>query len=251
MPLWSPPTAMPTSAIPVPIERASSQRDEKPAPVLPIRRARSQGETPGAVLPVCRVSSEKPTAHPAALSASRQHSPSSRHSSSRLLSRLSSFGSGSKCLYANQLNYTLQEGDLFIFRGKEPHDCAIRCCTGSEYNHIALVLRRRGELVLFEANAFGVGVCPLEFYIQSYYWTRLSDMFYKVAVRQIYTKQGRGITKEMRAALYTFYDEMYGRSYTKNPLEYILAVLNIEHAEDFTTLFCSELVAGAYKRMGA
>lgn len=166
-----------------------------------------------------------------------------------LLQRLSSL-TVSRVVYASELAQQLQEGDLIIFRGKAPHDCVIRCCTASEYNHIALVVQRRGELVLFEATAFGVGICPLEFYINSFYWTRLSSLFHKVVIRQLHTKVGRGLSNRMRGELYKYYDEMYGRDFQLNPLEYMLSWLNIEHAEDFTAVFCSELVAGGYKRMG-
>ncbi len=56
--------------------------------------------------------------------------------------------------------------------GKQVHDACIRCCTGSEYNHTAIVIWCEGELQLLEATAYGVGVCPLEFYINSLHWAR-------------------------------------------------------------------------------
>ena len=52
----------------------------------------------------------------------------------------------------------------------------------------------------------------------------------------------------MHNILMAYQAEMIGSAYTKNPMAYIRPLLNIPQAEDFSTLFCSELIAGAYKR---
>ena len=64
----------------------------------------------------------------------------------------------------------MQEGDCVLFKGHRLNDRVIRCCTRSEYNHVAMVIENDGELELFESGGAGVGVCPLEFYINAYYW---------------------------------------------------------------------------------
>ncbi len=69
----------------------------------------------------------------------------------------------SSCFPADQLGNLLREGDVLLFRGRRAADCLIRCCTRSEYNHVAIVTRFCGELQLLEATALGVGRCPLEF----------------------------------------------------------------------------------------
>ena len=168
----------------------------------------------------------------------------------RILRQLSSLVMGSTIAYADELGETLQEGDLVIFKGKAPHDCVIRCCTNSSFNHVAMVVRVRGELQLFEATMAGVGVCPLEFYIDSYWWTLMRRRFHKVVVRQLHTKGGRGLTQAMRADLMRYVSEMYGRSFQYNPLEYMRILLNLKHDVDMNNVFCSQLVAGAYQRMG-
>ena len=43
---------------------------------------------------------------------------------------------------------------------------------------------------------------------------------------------------------------MVGRSYEKKPLSMVRAFLGVRNTEDLSSLFCSELVAGAYKAMG-
>ena len=155
-------------------------------------------------------------------------------------------------LYADRLATTLKEGDVVLFYGKQIHDAVIRCCTGSEYNHVAMVVKDAyGELELFEAAALGVAKVPLEFYINSYYWTHMRGMFHKVVIRQLHTKEaGRGITTKMRAELVRFQHEMLGRKFCLNPIRYMNAILSIPHREDMSSSFCSQLVAGSYKRMG-
>ena len=55
-------------------------------------------------------------------------------------------------IYADSLATELKEGDVLIFRGKKPHDAMIRFCTGSEYNHVGIVVEVQGELELGEGN---------------------------------------------------------------------------------------------------
>eukprot|EP00966_Prymnesium_polylepis_P263085 6076506-Prymnesium_polylepis.1 len=129
-------------------------------------------------------------------------------------------------------------------------DAIIRCCTNAEYNHCALVVNIDNELQLFESTAMGVGRCPLEFYINSFYWSTMSERFHTIAIRRLYTNGARGITEAMRQELLAYQAEIIGHGYKKNPLQYIRPMLNIPQDEDWSTVFCSELIAGAYKRMG-
>ncbi|KAL1503965.1 hypothetical protein AB1Y20_010382 [Prymnesium parvum] len=153
-------------------------------------------------------------------------------------------------LTADQLSRYLKEGDVVLFKGTRMPDRLIRCCTNAEYNHVALVVRADNELQLFEATALGVGRCPLEFYVNSFYWSTMSARFHTVAIRRLYTPYGRGISPEMREELKAYQGEIIGHSYKKNPLQYIRPLLHIPQKEDFSSVFCSELIAGAYKRMG-
>ena len=157
---------------------------------------------------------------------------------------------GGRAAFADRLASTLREGDIVLFKGHQIHDAAIRCCTGSEYNHVAIVVNNGGELELFEASAAGVMCVPLEFYINSYYWSHMSKQFYKVVVRHLTTQSGRGVSREQRAALVRYQEEMMGRKFKLNALTYMQALLAVPHKEDMSSAFCSQLVAGAYKRMG-
>ena len=152
----------------------------------------------------------------------------------------------------------LQEGDIVLFKGKRAVDAGMRWFMKSEYNHSALVVNVHGELQLFEATASGVGCCPLEFYVNAFYWLEMSSRFHTIAVRRLYCEfpeasgggERHGLTTAMRVALLRYESEMSGRAFERNPLEYIKPLLNVKQRENFGSVFCSELVAGAYKRMG-
>lgn len=153
-------------------------------------------------------------------------------------------------IFADRLGIELTEGDIVLFKGKQAHDGAIRCCTASEFNHVGVIVENGGELEIFEATAAGVCTVPLNFYIDSYYWSHMRSHFHKVVVRKVSGPSGRGITKAMRAELVRYQEEMIGRRFKANPVTYMKALLEIKHKEDMRSVFCSQLVSGAYKRMG-
>jgi len=110
---------------------------------------------------------------------------------------------------------------------------------------------RTGDgLVFFESTANGVICVPVEFYVNSIYWHTMKRRFHKVVVRCIYTHGRRGISLAMRRELLMYVNDFKGRPFERNPLECIRPVLGISQSEDFSSFFCSELAAGAYKRMG-
>ena len=172
----------------------------------------------------------------------------------RSKSLLPPLGARVRPLHANTLHSAVREGDLFIFQGRALHDAVIRCCTRSSYNHVAMVVSVGGELHLFESTVCGVGLCPLEFYINSYYWTQMRALFHKVVVRELHTRDEcgwrRGVSREMHAELARYREEMLGRKFNMNPVSYMQALLSLPMTEDLTSVYCSELVAGAYKRLG-
>ena len=82
------------------------------------------------------------------------------------------------------------------------------------------------------------------------YWQYMRKQFHKVVVRKLTTASGRGISRTMRAELVRYQEEMLGRKFNLNLVTYMEAILAIPHREDMRTSFCSQLVAGAYKRLG-
>ena len=85
-----------------------------------------------------------------------------------------------------------------------------------------------------------------------------SGWYDRVAIRRL-----TGIDDEKRTQMYEdllkFQREVQGRPYEKNTLELILSAIDFQEEylaflrntkEDLSSLFCSELVAESYKRMG-
>ena len=86
--------------------------------------------------------------------------------------------------------------------------------------------------------------------LRSFYWSHMSHKFHSVVIRQLTTQTGRGLSRQQRSELAKYQQEMLGRKFCANPITYMSALLAIPHHEDMTTSFCSQLVGGAYKRMG-
>lgn len=97
----------------------------------------------------------------------------------------------------------------------------------------------------------GVELLPLTHKIYSGWYDR-------VAIRRL-----TGISSDKREEMYhkllTFRKEVQGRPYEKDIVELILSAIDVQEKylsflrntkEDLSSLFCSELVAEAYKRMG-
>ena len=97
----------------------------------------------------------------------------------------------------------------------------------------------------------GVELVPLSLKVFSGWYDR-------VAIRRL-----TGIDDKQRAEMYEqlllFRKEVQGRPYEKNTIELILSAVDAQEKylsflrnthEDLSSLFCSELVAEAYKRMG-
>ena len=78
----------------------------------------------------------------------------------------------------------------------------------------------------------------------------LSLSLSQVVIRHLTTAKGRGISRGMRAELCRYVEEMTGKKFKLNPLTYMKALLALPHREDMSSAFCSQLVAGAYKRLG-
>ncbi len=57
-------------------------------------------------------------------------------------------------------------------------------------------------------------------------------------------------TREMKEALHDFVDEVHGRPYKLNPLELWRALRTSNDRDNISSIFCSQLVAAAFQRMG-
>jgi hypothetical protein len=135
----------------------------------------------------------------------------------------------------------LEAGDIILINNSEFYRHTIKIATGSEWDHIAMIVRRRGTdaLMLFEATVEGVDVFRLDLRLDFYRETA------KLGIRRLQLPR----TPEMIDALTLFVEETIGKPYSS--LMNILRAYNgTALTNDSSSFFCSQLIAEAYQRMG-
>ena len=151
---------------------------------------------------------------------------------------------------------SLQTGDLLLFSGKGFASAGIKWLLGSTWSHVGLVVRPAGHdarPLLWEATpctdlvdvitgrpAGGARLVSLH--------ARLDTFPGAVAVRRL----SKRLDALQRARFARVLRQLHGRPYEKRWLELLLAVserIDLSR-ENLTTLFCSELVAETYQRIG-
>lgn len=136
----------------------------------------------------------------------------------------------------------LDTGDIVLFDNSHILAYGTKFFTMSHWDHVAMVVRWwNNEIRLLEATLEG-GVEMYNFDDR----IELLRTVSKVAIRQLSVQR----TPEMMDAIYRFIDEVQGRPFQKNRLSMVKAWSGLNTEEDFSSLFCSELTAAAYKRMG-
>ena len=156
-----------------------------------------------------------------------------------------------------QLRSVLGTGDIVLFSGKGGISAGIKWATLSRWSHVGMivVLPEYDFVTVWESTTLssmldldtktprkGVQLVPLSL--------RVEDYPGDIAVRQL-----RDVTfdKEALRQLMALRREFAGREYEQNKIELIRAAYDGpfgRNAEDLTSLFCSELVAEAYQRLG-
>ena len=150
----------------------------------------------------------------------------------------------------------LQTGDLVLFSGKGWLSRLIQFGTASRWSHVGmvLVLQQHDVVLLWESTTLsslpgivsgratkGVQLVALS--------ERLRTYGGGAAVCHL-----KGVALEGKAmrALTRFRREVRGRPYEQSKLQLIVSVFRrwCGFGEDLSSLFCSELVAEAYQRMG-
>jgi len=157
----------------------------------------------------------------------------------------------------------LKTGDILLFSGKGGISDGIKFFTLSKYSHVGMVyklndpLDTQGSVFCWESTTLSdindadtgkktKGVQRVELS------ERLESCFskgYEISVRQL----SKPISDQMTIALNNFRHEVSGRPYERDKIELIKAAYDGwmgENKEDLSSLFCSELVAEAYQRMG-
>ncbi|MDD5753754.1 MAG: YiiX/YebB-like N1pC/P60 family cysteine hydrolase [Methylococcales bacterium] len=157
----------------------------------------------------------------------------------------------------------LKTGDIILFSGKGGISDGIKLFTFSEWSHVGMVYRlndpfdERGSVFCWESTTLSniedadsgrltKGVQRVELS------ERLEKCFssgYKICIRQLSKPLDDGMIRKLNE----FRHEVSGRPYEKSKLELLKAAYDGIfglNKEDLSSLFCSELVAEAYQRMG-
>ena len=155
------------------------------------------------------------------------------------------------------IRHELDTGDLVLFRGGSVFSRLIQRATRSAWSHVAMVLRlpEYDFLALYESTglgslpdmvsgepARGVQLVPLSERVRAYDGA--------IAVRKL---EGVTLASVARTALMDLRRELRGRPYERSMVDLVRAVYDGaggSNTEDLSSLFCSELVAEAYQRLG-
>ncbi|NQV35406.1 MAG: hypothetical protein HQ515_22120 [Phycisphaeraceae bacterium] len=150
----------------------------------------------------------------------------------------------------------LKTGDIVLFSGKGGISTGIKWFTDSKWSHVGMVLRlpEWDAVLLWESTTLGniadvesgkehkgVQLVPLSERIQKYQG--------EASIRLLDIER----TPEMLKKLSLLRAEVKGRQYEKHKIELFKAAYDGPfgaNREDLSSLFCSEMVAEAYQRMG-
>ena len=151
----------------------------------------------------------------------------------------------------------LKTGDIVLFSGIERNSRLIKVCTNSKWSHVGLIIesQKHDFLTMWESsNRKGIedveagehreGVRLVSFH------DRVNTFQGEISVRKLL---GGMLTDENLSSLIEFKNELSGRPYERNKFELIKASNGLalrNKNEDLSSLFCSELVAEAYQRLG-
>lgn len=151
----------------------------------------------------------------------------------------------------------LDTGDIVLFSGFSRFSRVIQVVTRCQYSHIGMVVKSTDldTLLLWESTTLtsipdmetGRAVKGVQIHQLS---NRVFGYVGLVAVRRL----SKSPTLAQRKKLNEFRAEVKGRPYEQSLIELAKAALDIfspdQEDENLSSLFCSELVAEAYQRMG-
>ena len=155
------------------------------------------------------------------------------------------------------IRHELDTGDIVLFRGQTLFSRLIQRATRSAWSHVAMVMRlpEYDFLALWESAglgtvpdmrsgeiARGVQLVPLS--------ERVRSCAGAIAVRRL---EGITLGITARESLMRLRGELRGRPYERSLVDLVRASYDGAggaNAQDLSSLFCSELVAEAYQRLG-
>lgn len=152
---------------------------------------------------------------------------------------------------------SLKTGDIVLFSGKGGISTGIKLGTLSKWSHVGMIFKipEYNFVTIWESTTLssnidldtnvprkGVQLVPLS--------ARVNGYNGDIAVRSLDGVDGNDINI---SALMELRREITGRPYEKNKIELIKAAYDGplgRNSEDLSSIFCSELVAEAYQRLG-
>ncbi len=160
-------------------------------------------------------------------------------------------------VYDEQMRAKLKTGDVILFSGKGGISAGIKWATLSRWSHVGMivVLPEYDFVTVWESTTLsslvdldtnvphkGVQLVPLS--------SRIDGYGGEVAVRQL-----NDVSFDIKDVknLMELRRELAGKNYEQDKIELIKAAYDGplgRNAEDLSSLFCSELVAEAYQRLG-
>ncbi len=149
----------------------------------------------------------------------------------------------------------IDTGDIVLFSGKGGVSAGIKWLTRSDWSHVGMALRPADpDVILLWESALlndaeeaetgqisGVQLTPLR--------RRIAGYDGDIAIRNLEVER----TPAMYEALNGLRQEVKGRPYEKSRLQLLRSAYDGpfgNNHEDLSSLFCSELIAEAYQRMG-
>lgn len=149
------------------------------------------------------------------------------------------------------LRDTLKTGDIILFSGKGGISEWIKWFTRAPWSHVGMVVTFMDMVLLWESTSLsklkdietgkavrGVQLVGLR--------ERLNIYKGSVALRRL----SGNLSGMQLHTLAEFRSEVSGRPYEQNYIELLNSVLIFENTEDLSSLFCSELLAEGYQRIG-
>ncbi|MDG4596775.1 MAG: YiiX/YebB-like N1pC/P60 family cysteine hydrolase [Candidatus Contendobacter sp.] len=160
-------------------------------------------------------------------------------------------------VYNEALRGDLSTGDIVLFSGKGGISTGIKWATVSKWSHVGMILKLEEYdfITVWESTTLssiedldtktsrqGVQLVPLSSRVEKYSG--------EISIRKL---TGVVLAQDHVKALMALRREISGRPYEKSKLELAKAAYDGpggSNAEDLSSLFCSELVAEAYQRLG-
>lgn len=150
---------------------------------------------------------------------------------------------------------SLETGDLVLFGGKGWLSGIIRLFTGSRWTHVGMVIRLEGwrEPLLLEANSMSdaadcLASKPMPGVTLTRLHERITGYTGEVGVRR---RRGQPLSRARQRLVRRLVKRLHLRPYKNFVVSLLMDVMfGIRRGPGYSALFCSELVAELYRRLG-